>query len=189
VRLLYERGAFAPSDTEATSSALFLYAFGLVGYTGVKVIAPAFYALARPRVPLVASVLAVATNLAVVGLLYPRMGFRALALGTALGALLNAALLGTLFERRVGGTFGWGLLRAVLPMAAAAGVMGGFVAVLIGALESRVGTTGLPAHLITGLGPVALGMALYGLLTHWWGVPEARTLWALVRERFRQTDS
>jgi putative peptidoglycan lipid II flippase len=64
VRLLYERGRFTAADTEATAAALLLYSFGLVGYTGVKVLAPAFYALGRPRVPLVASVSAVATNLA-----------------------------------------------------------------------------------------------------------------------------
>ena len=49
VRLIYERGLFGPEDTRATAAALFLYSFGLVGYTGVKVIAPAFYALHRPR--------------------------------------------------------------------------------------------------------------------------------------------
>ena len=59
VRLLYERGRFTAADTQATAAALFLYSFGLVGYTGVKVLAPAFYALGAPRVPLLASVLAV----------------------------------------------------------------------------------------------------------------------------------
>ena len=66
VRLLYERGRFTPADTQGTAAALFLYSFGLVGYTGVKVLAPAFYALGRPRVPLLASVSAVATNLVVI---------------------------------------------------------------------------------------------------------------------------
>ncbi len=186
VRLLYERGAFGPSDTEATSAALFLYAFGLVGYTGVKVVAPAFYALDQPRAPLMASALAVATNLTIVALLYPRMGFRALALGTALGALLNASLLAVLFERRVGGTFGWALLRGMLPMTAAAAIVGGLVAALTGILEDRVGATGFGGHLLTGLGPVVIGVGVYAVLTHWWKVPEARDIWTLVRERFRQ---
>ena len=184
VRLLYERGLFGPSDTEATAAALFLYSFGLVGYSGVKVVAPAFYALQWPRAPLLASALAVAANLTVVVLLYPRMGFRALALGTALGALLNAAILATLFERRVGGTFRWSLLRGVLPMAAAAAVMGALVWFLAGLLERQVGTTGLLAHLVTGLGPVVIGVAVYALLTHWLKVGEAEDLWGIARERF-----
>src|SRR5207253_7621724 len=55
VRLLFERGRFHAVDTEATAHALALYAIGLVGYTGVKVLAPAFYALGAPRDALAAS--------------------------------------------------------------------------------------------------------------------------------------
>ena len=52
VRLLYQHGRFTADGHPADRDALFLYSFGLVGYTGVKVLAPAFYALGRPRVPL-----------------------------------------------------------------------------------------------------------------------------------------
>ena len=65
VRLLYERGRFGPEATEGTAAALAFYAIGLVAYTSVKVLAPAFYALGTPRVPLLASGLAVLTNLTV----------------------------------------------------------------------------------------------------------------------------
>src|SRR5207244_297117 len=50
VRLLFERGRFQALDTENTATALALYAVGLVAYAGVKVLAPAFYALGTPRV-------------------------------------------------------------------------------------------------------------------------------------------
>ena len=183
VRLLYERGRFGPADTEATASALLLYAFGLVGYTAVKVLAPAFYALDQPRGPLMASGLAVATNLVTVGLLYPRLGFRAVALGTALAALLNAALLATLFERRVGGLLGRGLVRSTVPMAASAVVMGGVVWWTAAALEHALGAGDLPANLATGLLPVVLGVAVYALLTRWLRVGEAEALWSLARQR------
>ena len=63
IRLIYQHGRFTAADTLPTASALFLYSFGLVGYTGVKVLAPAFYALGRSRLPLVGSLLAVGTNL------------------------------------------------------------------------------------------------------------------------------
>jgi putative peptidoglycan lipid II flippase len=183
VRLLYERGRFGPEDTEATATALLLYAFGLVGYTGVKVLAPAFYALDRPRLPLVASGAAVATNLAVVLALYGRLGFRALALATAVASLVNALVLVTLFERRVGGLLGQRLFRRMLPMAVAAGVMGGVVALGARGVEDLLGTQGLGAHLAAGLGPVLVGVAVYGVLTRLLGVGEAETLLKLARER------
>ena len=183
VRLLYERGKFTPADTQQTATALFLYSLGLVGYTGVKVLAPAFYALGTPRVPLLASGLAVATNLAVILLGHRALGFRAIALGTALGSLLNAACLVIVFERRLGGLFGHGLLRSALRMALAAAVMGAAAWLLASALESRLGTAGLLAQLVNGLVPVGVGIVLYLGLTHALRVGEAQAFEALVFRR------
>jgi putative peptidoglycan lipid II flippase len=183
VRLIYERGRFAPADTQATATALFLYSFGLVGYTGVKVLAPAFYALGRPRVPLLASICAVATNLAVVLLLHGRLGFRAIALGTALGSLVNAGLLAAGFERRVGGLFGHGLFRPIGRMAVSAGTMGALAWLAAVGLERWLGTSGLRAQLATGLVPVAVGILTYALMTRALRVAEAEVLWRMVRER------
>jgi putative peptidoglycan lipid II flippase len=185
VRLIYERGRFTAADTQATAAALFLYAFGLVGYTGVKVLAPAFYALGRPRVPLLASVSAVATNLLVVLALHGKLGFRAIALGTALGSLVNAALLVGLFERRVGGLFGHGLVRPVARMAVAAVAMAGLAWLAAAGLERLVGTRGLPAQLATGLVPVVAGVGAYFLLAHALRVGEADVVWHMVRDRLR----
>ena len=104
MRLLYERGRFAPHDTASTANALAFYSLGLVAYTGVKVLAPAFYALGTPRVPLLASAAAVATNLLVINLLtFQRFGYRAVALGTSLGSIANAAVLVLSLQRRAGG--------------------------------------------------------------------------------------
>jgi putative peptidoglycan lipid II flippase len=183
VRLLYERGRFTAADTQATATALVLYSIGLVGYTAVKVLAPAFYALGRPRAPLAASVLAVATNLTVILLGHAAFGYRAIALGTALGSILNSLLLVAIFERRVGGLRGHGLLRPVARMLLAAAVMGGAALVLARALERLVGTAGLAAQLVTGLVPVAAGIAVYFALTQLLRVGEADVLRALVMRR------
>jgi putative peptidoglycan lipid II flippase len=185
VRLLYERGRFTAADTQATAAALLLYSTGLVGYTGVKVLAPAFYALGRPRVPLLASVSAVATNLVVIGTSFSTLGFRAIAIGTALGSLVNSGLLLVLFQVRVGGLLGHGLFRPIARMVAAAAVMGGLSWLAAAGLEHVFGTHGLRAQVVTGLGPVAAGMALYLLLTRAFGVAEADVLWRMVRDRMR----
>jgi putative peptidoglycan lipid II flippase len=183
VRLLYQHGRFTAADTHATAAALSLYALGLVGYTGVKVLAPAFYALGRPRVPLVASASAVATNVVVVLVLFPVFSYRAIALGTALGSIVNVSLLLAAFERRVGGLFGHGLFRGIARMLPAAAAMGLVAWGLAALLERGLGTRGAYAQLATGLVPVALGVAVYGLLTRALHVEEAETLWDLVRRR------
>ena len=181
VRLLYERGRFHAGDTRATASALTLYSIGLVAYTGVKVLAPAFYALGRPRVPLLASASAVATNLVVILALHGRIGFHSIALGTALGSVMNAAVLVAVFESRVGGLvralFSWAMAR----MALAAAVMAPAAMYAARELEGWFGTHGLRAQLVTGLLPVALGGVVYLAVTGALRVPEAAQLLSLWR--------
>ncbi len=81
IRLIYEHGRFSPHATLETARALSGYAIGLVAYAAIKVVAPAFYALGRTRVPLIASVAAVAANLIWNILTFRRFGHVGLAVG------------------------------------------------------------------------------------------------------------
>jgi putative peptidoglycan lipid II flippase len=185
VRLLFERGRFDASDTARTATALGLYSIGLVAYTGVKVLAPAFYAIGRPRVPLLASVSAVLTNLVVIATLHATLGYRAIALGTALGSVINAIVLIGVFQRRVGGlvtrALGWSFLK----MITAAALMGGAALLALQGTESFFGHRGLVAQLVTGLVPVGIGAAVYAVAAHLMHVEEARTIGGALARRLR----
>ena len=183
VRLLYERGRFGPEATEGTAAALMFYAVGLVAYTSVKVLAPAFYALGTPRSPLLASGLAVATNLSVNVALHGAYGFRAVALGTALGSIANAGLLVLMLERRVGGLVTREALGRLGRMAGAALAMGILLVPVSASLETRFGTRGLAAQGLTGLVPVVLGVVAYMVLARLLRIPEAVSLLDMVRRR------
>jgi putative peptidoglycan lipid II flippase len=103
VALLLQRGRFTPHDTAATAAALICYAPGLLGYSAVKIASPSFYSLRDSRTPVVVSVIAVLANLTINLLLVRVMGYRGLALGTALAAMFNAGALLWLLRRRLGG--------------------------------------------------------------------------------------
>src|SRR5436190_14578335 len=103
VKLIYEHGRFTPADTAATAGALICYAPGLVGYSFVKLISPAFYALGSSRIPVIASATSVAVNIGVNLVLIQTLGHRGLALGTAIAALCNAAILFGLLRRHLRG--------------------------------------------------------------------------------------
>jgi len=185
IRLLFERGKFTTFDTHHTAAALALYAIGLVAYTGVKVLAPAFYSLGRPRVPLLASASAVATNLLVILFLHSRLHYRAIALGTSLGSLVNALVLMATFERTVGGLRGQGLGGRVGRMVAAAAVMAPAAWAAAVGLERYMGTRGFVAQAVTGLVPVAAGALVYLVVAFALRTPEARTLLDILRRRKR----
>jgi putative peptidoglycan lipid II flippase len=123
VALIFEHGRFSPADTQATASALAFYAPGLVGYSAVKLMSPAFYALRDSRTPVLISAMSVLTNVVLNLTLVHTMGYRGLALGTAVAALFNAGALLWMLRRRLGGVDGGRVLSAFLKIAVASVVM------------------------------------------------------------------
>lgn len=103
VELLFQGGRFLPIHTAATVPIVQAYMIGVLPYSLVKVFAPAFFAVDRPRVPMMASLASVLANLAFNGLTYRSLGAPGLALGTTVAALVNLAILRTWFRRMMGG--------------------------------------------------------------------------------------
>lgn len=124
VALLLERGKFTPHDTAATAAALIFYAPGLLGYSAVKIASPSFYSLRDSRTPVIVSVVSVLANLTINLMLVRIMGYRGLALGTALAAMFNAGTLLWLLRRRLGGLEGRRVAIAFVKIACASIAMG-----------------------------------------------------------------
>jgi putative peptidoglycan lipid II flippase len=91
VALIFQHGSFSAADTAATAAALQFYALGLVGYSIVRIVSPTFYALHMSRIPVAVSMSSVVANVALNVMLVDLIGYRGLALGTSITALLNAA--------------------------------------------------------------------------------------------------
>ena len=123
VALIFEHGRFTPADTAATAAALACYAPGLIGYSAVKLISPAFYAMGNSRIPVIASAASVVLNIALNLLLVRSLGHRGLALGTAIAALLNAGMLVWLLRARLGGLEDGRLFNAVMKISIASVAM------------------------------------------------------------------
>jgi len=182
IRLIFQRGRFGPDDTAATASALAFYALGLVVYTGVKILAPAFYALGQPRIPLLGSAAAVAANLLLVTTTYTRFGFRAVALATAAAAVVNGGVLLVAFERRVGGLRRHGLSRSALRMSLAAAPMAAVAWALQQWLDP-VARAGGPTGLAAALLPIAAGALTYGVAARLLRIEEMGTIVQALRRR------
>jgi putative peptidoglycan lipid II flippase len=121
---MYQRGAFVPADTLATAGALQFYAIGLLGYSVVRIASPAFYALGESRIPVTISFVTVLANAALNYALVGLLGYKGLALGTSIAALLNAGLLLVMLRRRLDGIEGPAIASALARIAVAAAVMG-----------------------------------------------------------------
>src|SRR6266513_5163110 len=89
--------------TRQTSGALQFYAIGLVAYSALKVLTPAFYAIGKRNTPMLVSFLAIGTNLFLNWLFTFRLGWghRGLAFSTSLVATMNFLFLYALMRRHV----------------------------------------------------------------------------------------
>ena len=124
IRVLFQHGKFTPADTIATAMALRAYAVGLLFFCLVKVMGPAFYALDNTKIPVAASIVAVAVNVVLNLVLIKPCGYWGLALGTGVGAMFNAGILFVMLSRQLGGFSRFGLGKALLQIALATGLSG-----------------------------------------------------------------
>ncbi|HEX6164468.1 MAG TPA: murein biosynthesis integral membrane protein MurJ, partial [Vicinamibacterales bacterium] len=106
VAMIFEHGNFTAADTIATAAALQLYAIGLIGYSIVRIISPTFYAVGRSRIPVMVSAGSVLVNIALNITLVERLGYRGLALGTSITAIINASVQLFLLRREIHGLHG-----------------------------------------------------------------------------------
>lgn len=95
VQLLFQHGKFEFLDSQSTAQAVIAYAFGLTGYSVVKILVPLFYSLQKTRTPVLISFAMVGLNVALNHLFIYKLGlsFESLAISTSITATLNAVLL------------------------------------------------------------------------------------------------
>lgn len=138
---IYEGRRFEAYDTHQTSVALACYAIGLAGYSAVKILTPAFYALKDARTPMLVSVASIAVN---AGLAYTlihavKLGHAGLALSTSCVALLSFLLLFWCMMAKIGGIHGRRLRGVILKVSTASLLMGSVVWVSSTVITGQLG--------------------------------------------------
>lgn len=111
---LFQSSEFGAADVAMASRSLMAYALGLVGFMGIKILAPGYYARHDMRTPVRIAIVALLVGLVCNLTLMIPLGHAGLALGTTLAALINAGLLlrGLLRARILRPQPGWGPLLA-----------------------------------------------------------------------------
>jgi len=180
IRLIFQHGRFSPNATLQTAHALAGYAIGLVAYAAIKVLAPAFYALERPRVPVMASVTAVAANLVWNVLTFRRFGHVGLAVGTSIAALANCSVLAIAFQRQIHGLFKRDLVIPALKIAAASAVMAAVICLVSSRVE-RLHGAGTTMFALKAFLPITAGAVTYFVAAAALRIHEAQLLMSRLR--------
>jgi putative peptidoglycan lipid II flippase len=102
VRVLFQHGAFQPSDTVATAAALAAFGLGLPGHVLVKTFSPAFFAREDTASPMRAALFGFVIAITGSVILMPVLGHVGIAIATAVSGWAAAAMLGMMIARRIG---------------------------------------------------------------------------------------
>jgi putative peptidoglycan lipid II flippase len=104
ISVIFQHGSFTAFSTAQTALALQAYTIGLAGYACIKVLAPPFYALDLPKIPVRISITGIVLNI-ILNYLFIRvlgLGIRGLALSTSIVALINVLQLAFELRSRIG---------------------------------------------------------------------------------------
>jgi len=94
VRVLYERGAFAASNsTPVVASILAIFGLGLPAFVLIKAFTPGFFAREDTRTPMYFAAISVVINITVALTLFPTMGAPGIATAASVSGWTNAAML------------------------------------------------------------------------------------------------
>jgi putative peptidoglycan lipid II flippase len=159
---IYQGGKFSSYDTEQTAIALSCYALGLAGYSALKVLNPAFYALHDAHTPMIVSVLSIAVNYLTASLLfrYTGLGHAGLALSTAVVATFAGVALFVILRKRIGGIYGRNLMESFWKITAASAFMGAAVLLSTHGIEAWLGAERL-GRLIDLAVSIPLGLLVF----------------------------
>jgi putative peptidoglycan lipid II flippase len=186
IRVIFERRAFTPDDTAATAAALQFYAIGLVGYSVVRIASPTFYALNESRTPVMVSVISVLVNAALNLALVRLLGYRGLALGTSIAALVNAATLLVLLRRRLDGLEERRVLTSFAKITMASLLMGAAAVAADRYSAAWLPGDGLLPQLLRLAAAIGTAMAVLAAAAHMMHIDEFRRGVAVVASRFRR---
>jgi putative peptidoglycan lipid II flippase len=188
ISLLYQHGRFSAEAAHQTGAALQFYALGLAAYSGIKVLAPAFYALDARTTPMIVSFIAIGINVLLNSIFtyHLHWGHRGLAFSTSLTAMINFGLLYILMRRRVGrletrqltaSLLKIGLATALLAAVCLAGqhfLLGGFLHMGIGGKAIRL------------LAVIGAGGVVFFVACHALGLGEMQEVVGIFTRKFRR---
>ena len=186
-RLLYEWGATVEEDTIETAGILFVYAFGLCGFSTLKIVTDGFYAHKDIRAPVIVGICAVVLNVCLNYLFIYRELFldpRAVVFSTVLTVTLNCGVLLLLLRRKVGRLGLRSLATLMLKILIASTVMG-IVCWLTNSVieEDWLGTVGVIPRTVGVFAPIGLSLLALAALYKFLKVSEFDDILGIFKQR------
>ena len=187
ISIIYERGRFDAASTAQTAGALRFYAIGLAAYAGIKVLAPAFYAVGRRKTPMLVSFWAIGMNLILnwYFTLHLQMGHRGLALSTGCIAVANFTALYLLMRAHLKGLESASMFAALARIFVAGALMAAVCLLGASHIRDQWALLGLPMRIFQLSCIIAAAALVFFGATALLRVGEMRELGAALRRKIQ----
>ncbi len=183
VRLLFERGAFTPADTQQTATALVILAAGLISFAGVRVAVTGFFAAKDTRTPVMISAVSMGVNILINFVLVGPLGYRGLAIGTTIAYTVNFVAIYVMLGKKYGNLWDGPFITAIVRVTISTAVMGAVAYATFVQTAAWFGTEGLGARLATVVIPGGASLVAYAAMCLMLGVEEFNDFTSALRRR------
>lgn len=177
VRLLFGRGKFDEYAVSITSSALFFYALGIIGFGLREILSRAFYAIQDTKTPAINAAIAVVINIVLNIILSRFMGIGGLALATSISAIICTGLLFVSLRRKIG-SFGLkGILTSFLKITVASLTMGMISRLFFGLLM------GIVSQNLSLMLSIVIGVVSYMIIIYFMKIEDVDNMMSMVKAK------
>lgn len=151
VRFLFGRGAFDQQAIAMTSTALFYYSIGMIGYGLRDVLTRVFFSMQDARTPMINGVIATLLNIVMTFIFSRFMGIGGVALATSISALMTTGLLFYSLRLKIGPFGIRGVLISSGKILLASVIMGTAAKIVVNASDRWPLILSLGSAIVTGV--------------------------------------
>lgn len=179
VSILFGRGAFDNSAIILTSSALFFYSIGMVGFGLREILSRAFYSMQDTRTPMINAAIGMLLNIVLNIILSRYLGIGGLALATSIAAIFTTILMFISLRKKIG-TFGMKDISVSFMKILFASLIMGLIAKLsFDYLKLNVFSQNISLLIAIGIGAVT-----YFIIIYFMKIEDVDLITAMIRKRF-----
>ncbi len=188
ISILFQHGKFTAHDVAMTAGPLQAYAFGLVFYSAIKVLQPAFYTIDKRFIPLIISLGVILLNLVLNYTSVFILGWdhTALSWATAVGLAANFFTLYLCMRKFAHGLETRSLMQALIKLAIGTAVMGAICVAGQKTVLAGWADMNFLYKLVSLSATIGVAAAAYFLVTQKLGVAEAGEFTGILSKRFRR---
>lgn len=178
--MLFGRGAFNTEAIQMTSTALYFYAFGMMGVGIREVLARGFYSIQNTKTPMINAAIGMIINILLNIVLSKYMGIGGLALATSIAATITTILLFFSLRNKIG-SFGMKKISvSFVKILLASIVMGG-----IAKLSFKFFTTSLSQNFSLLLA-IGVGAVTYFVIIYFMKIEDVDVMVSAIKKKFER---